>query len=771
MRVIGFDSETERFRVAVMAPEAICFQYSEVFAGGAVGAGEVLLAPDGLERLIVHVRDFDTLLVGAETSYDVMVSVTTADLLRQRTGKGITGHELLTLWCAKYDADLVTDVLIRQKLIDLARGCYRYERDDNGRTIGVNGYGLAQVARRYCGMDLDKTNPWRLRYAELKNVPVAQWPAEAYDYARDDPIATAASWVGQYRPSIRIAQNFPGYGPIEALKDEYRQARGALWLKAMSVYGLRTDPKAIAKFEYYVRDQYERCAEELIAAGLIRIEHTRSKEGLQHYLDSRGLMHFFQPPGLPTFSYSAKNLDAAIQATPAATELALLRAGAVQSPALIQCGIIKVNFTRDTKAAAEYMLRVNPRAERTEPTKNAPNGNIKLDKDSCLSTGNATLTSYAEYSHLGKQLSTDLKILRTGVDFPIHTHFEPLLETGRTSSAGPNVQNQARGGEVRCPACHGVSAHQTQWHCDTCNNVGTVSAAGARECFVPRPGWVLIDCDYAMLELHTLAQVCYWTLGWSSLGDALKANVDPHTAVACQILGIDYKEGKRRKALKGKAGNTTEENFLAQQFDDARNTAKAVNFGRPGGLGKDTLKSYAAKSYNVFKEVGEWQKIITTWNETWLEMPEYFRMVNSLEGYDGAGFFNLVQPWSGRLRAGATYCSACNSFYQGLGADVAKLAGWKLFQACYVDSKSPLFGARPVNFIHDQFLVEVLEDGREARAAEEVSRLMNEAGAEVLPDVPVKCEPILARRWSKLASKVIDESGRLTAWEDLRLNQ
>ena len=70
---------------------------------------------------------------------------------------------------------------------------------------------------------------------------------------------------------------------------------------------------------------------------------------------------------------------------------------------------------------------------------------------------------------------------------------------------------------------------------------------------------------------------------------------------------------------------------------------------------------------------------------------------------------NLAQPWSGRLRAGCTYCSACNSVYQGLLSDVLR-AGWYLFKACYLRGSMPgadaLYGCRPVNEIHDQFLVE-----------------------------------------------------------------
>jgi len=46
---------------------------------------------------------------------------------------------------------------------------------------------------------------------------------------------------------------------------------------------------------------------------------------------------------------------------------------------------------------------------------------------------------------------------------------------------------------------------------------------------------------------------------------------------------------------------------------------------------------------------------------------------------------------------------------------------------------------------------------------------MNREGAEVLPDVPVKCEPILTRRWSKRADLVRGDDGVMVAWEDPRL--
>jgi DNA polymerase-1 len=188
-------------------------------------------------------------------------------------------------------------------------------------------------------------------------------------------------------------------------------------------------------------------------------------------------------------------------------------------------------------------------------------------------------------------------------------------------------------------------------------------------------------------------------------------------------------------------------------------------------------------------------------------MPDYFRWVDAQRSKKGRrvvdrgtkgvkleSLYNIRQPFSNRLRAGATYCSACNSIFQGLLADILKRAGWYLFKACYLSPETmqayripmsdstltseaeyfalleqsrSLYGCRPVNEIHDQFLIEAPEERGDA-AATATGLLMNRAGAEILPDVPVKCEPILARRWSKRAEEKRAD-GKLIAWEDPRL--
>jgi hypothetical protein len=80
---------------------------------------------------------------------------------------------------------------------------------------------------------------------------------------------------------------------------------------------------------------------------------------------------------------------------------------------------------------------------------------------------------------------------------------------------------------------------------------------------------------------------------------------------------------------------------------------------------------------------------------------------------------------------------------------------------------SPLYGARPVNFIHDQFLVEITI-ATAAEGAAEVGRLMNQAGKRWMPDVSPTTVPALSRCWSKDAVAVHDANGRLTVWEEKR---
>jgi hypothetical protein len=753
---IAFDFETHLIRPGLQLPPAVCMSWCEVVPNAAVkcgmgpGRSGVVTAAEGV-ALLTYWLEGGARLIGANTAFDSLVSVVKAeDFMR-----------VLRLWVAALEAGRVHDVLIRQQLLDLAAGCYRYERRDDGKPI-YHRYNLASVAKRTAGRELSKpeneedTDHWRLRFGELDGLPIEQYPKEAYDYALEDAIATAESFVAQEVLRVtdkRIQRNFPGRDPFV---DETRQTIASIPLKAMSAYGLRTDAAAVERLVVEVEEKTLEARADLVEVGLVRApSYGRNTDAIVAYIRERGLLHVFQTgpeqpirlckeaylaandrllAGLADFTRFSKVLHSDKPQPPAVVREAL---DAVEP--LVAAGLVEVSHSRDTKAAskrcADAYTALGLPVPRTDAWKKTcqeakkagkepdPYACVSLDADACAGSDDPILVTYSAYSSLAKTLSNDIPMLRSGAVQPVHSRFEVLLETGRTSSSSPNVQNVRR-------------------------------LPGIRECFMPRAGHVFVDTDFAMLELHTLAQVCMWVLGFSTLGEALNSGQDPHLRMAAVILAIDYATALARKeADDSEVGN-------------ARTAGKGVNFGRPGGLSAKTFVVYAWTNYRIRLTLAQAQELIDLYDRTWVEMPRYFAWVKSHEDPYSVRividpetgkekrvcWYNIVQPWSGRLRAGASYCAACNSPFQGLGSDVAKLALWLVWKATMGLSElgelDPLFGCRIVNFVHDSIMTEVPE-ARAHEAALRQKELMELAGKMVLPDVPVRADMIVTRQWSK----------------------
>ncbi len=344
---------------------------------------------------------------------------------------------------------------------------------------------------------------------------------------------------------------------------------------------------------------------------------------------------------------------------------------------------------------------------------------ICLDADACRASEDSFLEDYAEISTLSKVMSNDIPALEKGVIYPCHTRYG-IAETGRTTSSKPNIQNLRR-------------------------------KAGIREAFVPRPGKVFAAADYPQLELYTLAQCCVSWLGQSKLADALNAGLDPHLAMAAQIVGCTYEEATQRIA--------------DEDIDNARQTAKVANFGFPGGLGVAKLCLFAKKTYGVDLTIPAAKTLKEQWFTTWPEMPHYFSRVNSLCDND-SGRAAVESLFTKRHRGNASYCAACNNGFQALGSDCAKEAMWRVALEQYERPASALYGTRTVAFVHDEIIVE----GPIATAHEAAMRLgdvMVEAANTYLSNVPIqraKVRPLLMSRWSKKAKPVVGADGRLIAW-------
>lgn len=388
---------------------------------------------------------------------------------------------------------------------------------------------------------------------------------------------------------------------------------------------------------------------------------------------------------------------------------------------LRECGLVRPDGTRDTKAAKMRMVQVC--AEECITPRLTGTGGISLDGDACAASGDEVLKDYAEYSTLNYVLSKDVPALAAGTSFPVHTRYD-LAESGRTTSSNPPIQNLRR-------------------------------LAGIRECFVPRAGRVFMQADYPQLELFTLAQTCVSLFGQSRLAEALNAGLDPHSAVAADILGIPYEEVIANK-----------ENKDRPDVENARQTAKVANFGFPGGLGAAKLVLFARKTYKVILTEDRARQLKEQWLTTWPEMRLFFEHVGNLcNRPDGLGM--VEQLFVDRVRGGARFCAACNTFFQGLGADASKEAGWRIAEAMYSKPGHPLYGSRTVAYIHDEFIAET-DDGPGAHdAAEAMSDLMVSGANVYLPDVPIpraKVKPLLMRVWSKGAKRLVDGNGRLIPW-------
>lgn len=342
----------------------------------------------------------------------------------------------------------------------------------------------------------------------------------------------------------------------------------------------------------------------------------------------------------------------------------------------------------------------------------------KTDADVCDRSGDVVLENYAELSSLKKTFSTDIPLLEQAVETPLQVRYESLLSTGRTSSS-PNVQNLP-------------------------------TDVGVRECFRPRPGWIYAVADYSQFELRTWSQVCLSVLGYSKMAEAIKEGIDCHIALAHKILRISYEEAVAdyKRDPHGRVYKP-------------RQASKAANFGFPGGLGVKRWRAYARKNYGVDVEPEMAAEIKGFWQETWPEHAPYFEWINSQVDVPSPV---IKQLFSNRYRGDVIFTEAANGMFQSLAAEAAKAAGFLIARACYVEVDSPLFGCRPVNFVHDEYLVEVLDNERAHDAAVELARLMEVAAKPFLPDLPVVVDPMLCRTWSKSA-KALYENGRLVPWD------
>ncbi len=300
---------------------------------------------------------------------------------------------------------------------------------------------------------------------------------------------------------------------------------------------------------------------------------------------------------------------------------------------------------------------------------------------------------YREYTKLKNTYVDPLPIMADEYG-RLHTTFNmTIAQTGRLSSADPNLQNIP---------------------------VRTEIGREIRTGFIAEPGLVFVSADYSQFELRLAAVLA----GDHDMIEAFNSDIDIHTLTASQVFGV----------------------ALEDVTKDMRYQAKAVNFGILYGQTAHGLSAGTGMSF------AEARDFIETYFAKRQALVDYIADTKKKAQNDG-----YVETLFGRrrltpdvrssnymVREGA-FRQAVNMPIQGTEADLMKIAMIEL-EKRLLTMRTGLH-PRQLLQIHDSILVECLEAD-----AEKVSELMKDVMEGVYPElgIKLKVDVNIGKNWGEL---------------------
>lgn len=206
-------------------------------------ASRIMLPHEPLTRRAVQ-DAFEQGCILANAPFDVHV------LLRQ-------WPDLLPDILDAYWNDRIYDVLTREKLIDIAQGTKTKDKR----------YNLGAVALRRADIELDKNDPYRMRYEALLGLPIEAWPEGAKRYALDDAMATYAVFEAQ-----EFVRTWDG---LFTLEEAGRQARKHIALYSHERRGMIVDREFVGGLLAGLDGEIATHWAAAEAAGLVRVNAKR----------------------------------------------------------------------------------------------------------------------------------------------------------------------------------------------------------------------------------------------------------------------------------------------------------------------------------------------------------------------------------------------------------------------------------------------------------------------------------------------------------------
>ena len=251
--MIALDTETCLILPGTLAPPLVCVSWADGKRSGVEHVSE------GARELVS--RALEGTITTANGVYDLAVILAQWPDMTEAVFRAVGEGR-------------VHDVQIREKLIDLAAGRFRFEETEDGE-IKARGYSLAAITARRLGETMDK-DTWRLRYHDLIDTPISEWPEGARAYATRDAEAT-----------LEIHQQQEALAHL--LRNEAAQVRAHWALHLASCWGIRTDAEGLETLEKLTADRMAELRPGLRGAGLIRPDDSRNtKAAVRRILEIMG---------------------------------------------------------------------------------------------------------------------------------------------------------------------------------------------------------------------------------------------------------------------------------------------------------------------------------------------------------------------------------------------------------------------------------------------------------------------------------------------------
>ncbi|MEQ8667536.1 MAG: DNA polymerase [Pirellulales bacterium] len=727
---LAFDVETEAIEDPRQVPRL-------ALATASNGTLHVVVHPDDLGEFLEQHRD--CFFVGHNVQFDFWV---------------VDEHLALTdhparrvLWEACHQGRLF-DTMILDMLLQLGTGEYRSFAGRSGsseqKVYPVN---LAVLAAEYTTLELNKEDPYRLRFGELIGLPHSQLQEADpgfFEYAVLDVAATHRLYPALTQAAYELMIDY-GYR-----RDSHR-------------FEIR--PDAIGRFGYL--SEVIQVKASIVLSHMFRHGVHVDQDGVNTLIQKhRGRVEELTAELRQDFPDALEILDdKQVRLTPKS-----------QTPSFGTRRLIKM-LTRVSRELQQLDEQIDI------PQNTGTTGGISRSAKawSKYAERHRFLAIWIEMKSLEKLLGI-LSNLDADV---LHCQYGLLTRTGRTSCSKPRDEN-----------IHGINLQQIP------------NSTAFRGLFVPRTATdKLFIADYSAIELRTLATVCLAKYGRSELAGVFAKGIDPHafTAAAIQNVPLDefmlfkktdpdrFRQERqaakainfgvpgglgartlRAYALTNYGVSLTEEQAEAFRrklisdiypelndrdgyISDQSMATLARNLGVPESVLWDAFdfsgerKNIAARGVaNVIG--GRSQASATYQRRVWTELdrlcgafsPPDYDLVAAIVTQTGNPalrqrlYHQKTATLTGRIRDGVGFTDSKNTPFQSLAADGSKIAFWNLLYA----------GFDVYGFVHDEIMVNLPSDKTE-EDGQRIAEIMENSMREVLGEVPAACEWTISHFWSK----------------------